>query len=358
MCYPNPGPRCSYHAHKEYVEALQKFNSAKNADDKIILGGRLKEKQEIYESTPRGQSSLRREADASEGLQRENLLLRLRASENLRKKQLDDYADVLSRKDTSLKEAVNEKGINLNRYYSACGIAMLELGKQFPDIEFHIEGEYTLSSKKGKLLVLPEKYQAKWGDTIKKDDKFKHVNSMLASVLNDSLDISELSEKSQKSTWAWFKGSLRAKGYIGFVSVNRNTQDVVVSTLDKLENLYEISLKVKKRLSGTSKYVGPIVDIQTLIKGTPFEKGEVVQDSKINKTILFGVPPQARNVCFLSDEIFMGWHKGIKEANGYYEVRKRQPSNNFDIHVCLKASKHVAMTAIDNEISKKFKKAA
>lgn len=357
MCYPTPGPRCSYHTHKEYVEALQKYNSAKDADEKIILGGRLKEKQEAFESTPRGQNGLRREADAAEGLQRANLLLRLKASENLRKKQLEDYANVIVRKDTSLKEAVSEKGLNLNRYYSACGIAMLNLGTQFPDVEFHIEGEYTLSSKLGKLLVLPEKYQAVWGVVAKKDDKFKHVSSMLSNVLNTSLNLAELSEKNQASTWVWFKEALKAKGYVGFVSVNRKTQDMIVSTFDKVESLYEVSLKVKKRLSGTSKYTGSIENVQVLLKGTPFENASIIQDPKIGKTILYGVPPQARSACFLSEDIFLGWHKGIKEANGYYEVRKRQPSNNYDIHICLKASKQVVLTAVDSEIYKKFNKA-
>ena len=355
MCYPAPGPRCSFHANKEYVEALQKYENSHDAAEKMILGDRLQEKREVFESTPRGQNGLRREADAVTGLAREQLLLKLRKAESIRKQQLEDYARVVVRKDTTFNEVMNEKGLQLSRYEFSCGIAMLSLGKEFPDVEFHIQDEYTLTSDKGKFLVLPEKYQAKWVSVTKNDDKFIHFDKRLQETLNNSINLVELTEKHQQLTWTWFVDTLKTNGYIGFISVNRRTQDTIISTFDKIEDLYEISLKAKKRLGGTSDYRGSVKEIEELIKNTVFSSGKVVQDIRINKTILYGVPPQAKNACFLSETIYLGWHKGVQESDGYYEVRKRHQSDNYDIHVCLKATKQVVISATDSVIFKKLK---
>lgn len=355
MCYPFPGPRCSHHAYQEYVEALKRYETSMDAEEKLILGSRLKEKLAAFDSTLKGQNTLRRDINAATGLEKEQLLVRLQTAEITRKQQLDAYAEAVARKDTSLQDAASVQGVKLGRYQTAMGVAMLQLETLAPGKDFHIATVDTLEYENGKFLVVPEKYQKIWGTVVHEDGHFKHVDQDLQYVLNNNLTYTELVGLSEQKAWKWFQNVLMSQSYRGIVAVNRKTNDIVAVQLNKLPELYDISLKLKKKLGGTTKYTGSIEKLADLAKGTVFAEGKIVQNDRIGKTILYGVPPQPREFCFLSDEIYLGWHPGIEEQNGYYEVRRRHQSQKYDVSVVLKTKKQLTVTAVDDALKAEFK---
>lgn len=306
MCYPYPGPRCSYHARKAYIEAQQKYELTTNVNQKIVLGKQLEEKKCLYESTNHGQNALKREINVSNGLQKVELLVRLKNGESLKNKQMKALADVLEHKDTFLKETFVEHNVKLGRYKNACAIAMLELSKLFPKIEFHMTHKDTIVSDLGKLFVIPEKYQSEW-DTVKQvGTSFTHTNQSLTSVLNNSFSLTNLNKTDEEKVWKWVQTVLKKEDYTGFVAVNSKTQSVVMASLDKLPGMYKVGLKIHKKLGGTSPFMGDMEGIKPLLEGTSFKKGKLVKINKMSKTVLYGVPPQPKQDCKISEEIYLG----------------------------------------------------
>lgn len=334
---------------------MKRYETSTDAEEKLILGSKLKEKLAAFDSTLKGQNTLRRDINAATGLEKEQLVVRLQTAEITRKQQLDAYAEAVARKDTSLQDAASVQGVRLGRYQTAMGVAMLQLETLAPGKDFHIATVDTLEYENGKLLVLPEKYQKVWGVVTSENGDFKHVDQDLQHVLNNNLNYVELVGSSEQKAWRWFQNVLMSQSYRGVVAVNRKTNDVVAVRLDRLPELYDISLKLKKKLGGTTKYTGSVDKLTELTKGTVFANGEIVQDDRIGKTILYGVPPQPREFCFLSDEIYLGWHPGIAEQNGYYEVRRRHQSQKYDVSVVLKAKKQLTVTAVDDSLKTEFK---
>lgn len=350
MCYPSPGPRCSNHAYKEYVEAQQRFAVCVDAEEKLILGNKLEEKRAAYESTPRGQNELRRQADSTTGLEREQLLARFRKGVETRVKQFEDYNLSVARKDTSFTELMHDKEYTRGRYQDASGIALLYLTSQPLDKEFHIENAHTITANEKKLFILPEKYQGKWAQAKQENGIYTTTSSLLKEVLNSTLDTSNLSAKNQQKSLRWFVELLESESYAGFAAVNRRTQDVAVMPLSRLGEAYDISLKVKKRLGGTTNYAGELEPIKALLKGTPFEKGNLLQPAGTNKTVVYGILPQAKEDCVISPEFYLAWHVSNEGTDGYFEVRRRHSSSNFDILVCLKAKRQLTVSAISKEV--------
>ena len=347
MCYPTPGPRCSDHAEREYVEAEKLFSRSIDPTEKILLGVRLREKQEIFETTPRGQNDLRRAADAATGLAREELLLRMEKGRLTREQQLKDYHYAVKNKDTSYMDYMAEKGYHSGKYLDAVGITGLFLGSQYPDTHFLVDDFHTLVSDELKVFVVPEKHQQKWGTCVFKETVgFTTDDVLLEKVFRGSFDVSNPSPDNQIIIMAWFKNVLKSKGYTHVASVNRVTQNVLVFPTDELEKMYTVKLKMRRRLGGSTNFVGGIEDVKFLLAGTVFEDGEVLQPKGTRKTVVYGVLPQAKEDCNLNEELYLSWRDAFEGEDGYFEVRRRHLSNNFNITVCLQVRKPVKVTGI------------
>jgi len=349
MCFPSPGPRCSYHAHKEYVVALQRYENSSNVEEKILLGKILEDKRESYYSTPRGQNFLRREADAQSGLERDKLLTQLELGKKLRQQQMDDYQSMLARKDTSFKEKRIESSFKLTKYGAAAGLALLFLKENYPDTNPKIIRRDTILLDSGrKLLVLPYTYQSIWGEAKLAGSEYIAESPLISDVLNSSISLHSLSDSAQDKTFSWFTETLESQDYVGVASVNSTTQDVAIFGIHNLESVYEPSLKLAKRLGGTTNYFGDISTIQNLIKGTVFEHGKVIYVEKLKKTIISGIPPQPNALCGLSEDFFLGW-RGTGEG-GYFEVRRKHVSAKYDIVLKLSGKRVLFASGVDDEV--------
>lgn len=356
MCYPAPGPRCSNHAYKEYVDAKQKYELCTDANEKIILGLKFKDKEEAYHTTPRGQNELRRQADASTGLERDKLLLLKQAGEALRKTQLQDYENTRARKSDSLKQKGEAKDVKFGRYDSAVGIASLYVLSQFPESEIHVSSKDTLSVNEKKILVLPLKYQNIWEKVEEVEKGFLSENSKLKDILDSTSSHSDLSDANKQKLFSWFVDKLKEENYIGFAAVNTRTEDVAILPLDRLQDTYEIDMKLSKKLGGTTFYTGNLFVIEELIVGTKFEEGKVLAIDSPKKVVIYNVSPQAKHFGFLSPEIYLGWHKPTDDrSEGYYEVRKRHQSKNYNVIIKLKSSRQLFASAIDDSLKKVLK---
>jgi hypothetical protein len=352
MCYPTPGPRCSNHAYKEYVEAQQKYAKAKNADQKLILGNKMNEKEEAYYATPRGLNLLRRQIDSSEGMERDKYIFLRNRGEALRAQQLKDYANTVANQSSNLEEKTQIHDVRFGRYDKAVAIAGLFLANKYPEKEIHIESKDTIILDENKILVLPNKYQNKWGSASLKDNKFispddESLNEILSTygsfVDSDNSPDSKISQ--------WFISHLQNQGYTAFASVNTRTENVVILKLDKLADTYSISIKPVKRLGGTSPYSGTLEDIEKLLVGTPFANGKLLNITEPRKLVIYDVAPQSIKTGALSEDVFLGWHKPTQPGSGgYYEVRKRHNSNNYDVIIKLASMKAVFVTGVEDDL--------
>jgi hypothetical protein len=350
MCYPTPGPRCSNHAYKEYIDAQHKFASCSEPNEKILLGDRLEEKKAIYETTPRGQHELRRNADLAKGIEREQFLLRLKTAEETRKQQLAEYNYAIVNKDTSYVELMAEKGYRKGRYQDACGITIFYLTQRYPNKEFDIENINTITFDDKKIFVIPEKYQKAWG-VCKEDNGFTSEDETLNNIFSKTFNPAKPSPNTEKEMMEWFTQQLKNSGYSAIASVNRATQDVAIADVDDIAKFYSVSFKLQRRLGGSTNYVGKPEVIEELIKDTVFEAGKVLQPEGAHKTAIYGVPPQIKEDCILDEELYASWRLTSDEEDGYFEVRRRHISNNFNVIVCLKAKRQVSVTGITSNIS-------
>jgi hypothetical protein len=356
MCYPAPGPRCSRHAYNEYIEAKQKYTLSTDSNQKLSLGIKLKEKETAYYATKRGQSFLRREADATTGIERDKLLILKEAGERLREQQLKAYYDSIDRSSSSLRDKAGAKDIKLGRYDSAVGIASLFLADKYKDLEFHIESKDTVIVNNNKIFVLPRKYQSVFAEALMSDDeKFATDDEKLSFILNSTSSYEKMPESLAGKTSSWFIGQLREKGYKAVAIVNNKTEDVAIIDIDEISNLFDINLKVAKKLGGTTFYNGDIEHVKELVKGTIFESGKVLSLPDRKKVVIYDIPPQAKKEGFLSDDIFLGWHASSDEnIKGYFEVRKRHQSKKYNIIVKLLINKELFSSAIDEKVKHLF----
>lgn len=347
MCYPTPGPRCSNHAHQEYLVALRNFERCSDSGLKLVLGAKLEEKQAIYETTPRGQNELRRAADLAEGLEKEELELRLAQGKRTRENQLKDYNFAAKNKKAGLKTLLGDKPYAKGRYQDACAIAALFLTEKFQDEEFHIEDLSTCISLKKKVLVLPEKYIKKQGSCSFENGKgYITDDVLLKKVFKESLNVSSPSPRNQQYMMVWFISKLKLEGYTHVVSVNRVTENSIMLPIDSLHELYSIRFKMRHRMGGSTSYRGNVADLTPLLEDTVFSEGNVIQPEKTYKTVIYGVPLQETPVVVLDSEIFLSWRYPLEAEEGYYEVRKRHLSNNYDISVILDVNRTVNVSGV------------
>ena len=334
---------------------MKAYELATDATDKLRKGDILEEKKEAYYSTPRGQNFLRREADAADGLEREQWLILLRQGEATRNEQLKAYRESVERKDTSLKENLVERGKSLSKYGTATGMAGVYLLDEFPELKLEILSDDTIHVEQfGKILVLPPKYQHKWGETQLREGRFLHYDSDFAGILNDCSNTKDLRADQQEVFYEWFADELHNKGYVAVASVNSITQDVAVMPLEDLTKAYTVRIKKNKRLGGTTNYLGSPEELKPLLEGTPFEKGKVLFAESLKKTIIIGVPRQAQKDCHL-DGIYLGYRNTGSEE--YFEVRRKHVSTNYDVFIALKAIRVLTNSGIENELKKKLREA-
>lgn len=371
MCFQYPGPRCSYHAHKEYLTALSSYERATDAENKIRLGEILETKKETYYSTPRGQNFLRREADASKDLVRENWLLLLKTAEQTRANQLAAYHNATERKDSSWREEIIERGKKLSKYGNATGIVCVHLLDSFPELKFTAIKDDTIHVEHfGKILVLPPKYQHQCATAVLSDDNKYRVTNMVSSVgvnivdttgeesfkeltevVNDTHNTRDLREDQVKVFSKWWVNQLTNDGYVAVATVNLLTQDVVLMSLEDLFKVYTVRLKKNKRLGGTTAYTGSVENVVTILKDSPFKDGQVVFSEKLKKTLVLNVTPLAEKFKHQQD-LYLGYRKTGSEE--YYEVRKKHLSNNYDINVLLKLERFIIKNVFDSGIRKKL----
>lgn len=355
MCVPSPGPRCSYHAHKEYLVALKRFEEARTPEEKIVAGEVLEVKTRAYYSTPRGQNFLRREADSAEGLKRQEYLSLLKQAEDTREQQMHDFQIMVDRKNTTFKEKTAVEGRKFSRYVSAAALTLLFLKEQYPEISVTIIDKQTvIVGDRIKILVLPSKYQNIWGESTIKEGVFESGDESFDEVLNSLALSRKLNELRHENAFTWFERRVVESGYVLFASVNINTQDVAIFTVDKIKQGYSLDLKLKKRLGGTTYCFGEVDKVEQLLHGTVFEKGEVLELANFKKTIITGVPPQPLKDCVLSEEYFLGWRQNV-EGEGYFEVRKRHISKKYDVVVKLKARRVLFSSGVDEKALKLLK---
>lgn len=355
MCVPSPGPRCSYHAHKEYLVALQKFEAATTADTKLVAGNILKAKSEVFYSTPRGQNFLRREADANEGLKRTEFLNLLRQAEETRASQLHAFQQMVERKDSSFKDKTLQEGKKFSRYVSATALTVLFLKERNANLEVKIVDKQTvLVNNKIKVLVLPSKHQNVWGETTLNGEKYETESKKMQTVLNSSILLINLDEQKTVTAYDWFEKQIISAGYNMVASVNVHTQDVVIMPVEKIRDTYSLSLKLAKRLGGTTYSLGEVEAIEKLLPNTLFSEGKVVELANRKKTVITGVPPQPKHDCILNAEYFLSWRQNV-EGEGYFEVRKRHISKAYNIVVKLKTKKTLFASGIDLEMAKELK---
>lgn len=357
MCFPSPGPRCSYHAHKEYIVALQRYENCLNVKEKISLGKILEDKKESYYSTPRGQNLLRRNADSHTGLERDRFLAEMKLGEQLRQKQMNDYQNMLVNKNTSFKDKRKENNFKLSKYGEAAGLTLLFLKENYSNSEASILSRDTILLGNGKkLLVLPSTYQSTWAVAELENDQYTTSSLVLDTILNSSINLRDLSGEAQVNTFDWFTHTLEENDYVGVASVNSGTQDVAIFEVKDLSSVYEPSLKLAKRLGGTTNYFGDKSVIEGLTKGTVFEQGSILYVEDLKKTIIINVAPQSKELCQLSADFFLGWRN--TSEGGYFEVRRKHLSKKFDVNLQLTAKKVLFASGVDNTLKALLEPAA
>jgi len=355
MCYPAPGPRCSRHAYNEYIEAKQKYTLSTDPNQKLSLGIRLKDKETAYYATKRGQNFLRREADAVTGIERDKFLILKEAGERLREQQLKAYYESVDRSSSNLREKAGAKEVKLGRYDSAVGVASLFLADKYKDLDFHVESKDTVIVNDNKIFVLPRKYQNTLAEAVLDENKFVTDDDDLSFILNATSSYERLPENLSSKASKWLIAELKTRGYKAVAIVNNKTEDVAIVDLNEIGKLFDINLKVAKKLGGTTFYNGDTTYIEQLIKGTVFAKGRVLSLPEKKKVVVYDVPPQAKKEGFLSEDIFLGWHASNDEAiKGYFEVRKRHQSKKYNVIVKLLIKKDLFSSAIDEKVKHLF----
>jgi len=378
MCHPNPGPRCSNHAYREYVAALQNFEAVQdNASKKISLGKIVEEKQLVLDSTPRGQSRLRQEINVTtDPIEKGLLEKRLTDGIALRKNQLEA---LYSYKDSSAKEEkLQLKAAGLkNKYALATGIAFERIPRLVKNNDLSLEVlsshylevnsvvepmsaaeeestegsdpvdiNYSTVSGSLKILTLTPKYQDSWAVAKFEDEQYQSEEG-LQEILNTSIDLMDLSSEEQSKAHRWFENKLM-EDQVNLVSpVDVNSLEVMLITPTEVGKLYSIGFKLRKKLGGTSPYVGSAEDLQSKLENTVFASGSVEQsESKPPITLLFGVPNQPKQDCLIGEDILLSWHP--KE---FFQVRKRHISNTYEVIVVLKAKKSFMTGASTSALS-------
>ncbi len=347
MCYPPPGPRCSNHAYKEYIDIAAKFEACTDPSMKLILADRVEEKKAVYESTPKGQRELEREIHATTGLEQEQLKMRLILGKEKRQRQLEMLRFAQENKAGKYSDYMSENhtGYRKGRYQDACGIAAVYLSQKFKDRTFVATDTKTLATEGDTILVLPEKYSHAWGEATHGEAGYISSDVELQSILNRSFNPLNPTIRQEKEMMEWFIKELKENRYTSVASVNRLTEDTVVFPIEQLENFYHIKFRLKRKVGGSTVYTGDIASIEELLTGTPFEGSEVVRPERVKQTVVSYNKVLPRKDTNLNEELYLAVRTTL-DGNIYYEVRRRHMSSKYAVSVVLTAKKQVTVTGV------------
>jgi hypothetical protein len=344
MCHPNPGPRCSNHAYREYVAALSRFENEKDRSRKISLGKILEEKTLQLDSTPRGQSRLRQEINTAED-ESDKLIVRgrLTVGEITRKSQVEAWKKFSEDQNHEIAFSLKENGIK-NKYEIATGIAFNRIVNlsEAQGLLAEVTGVSNLKVSNTEtegnvsVLTIPAKYQGVWGSVTKEESGFAGDDS-LTEVLNANVDYIDLSDEDQVKAFTWLENVLKEKEYKLVASVDSLTEKTTLLTTEELSKQYSICLKLRKRLGGTTFYGGSVEDLKVDLAGTVFETGTIEQAGLTPKvTLVLDLPHYPKKDCFISNDLYLSWNE-----EGYYQARQRHVSKTYDVFVVLERTKEL-----------------
>ena len=359
MCYPYPGPRCSNHAHTEYLSALKAATEETNPDLKLALTEKTAEKLAVFDSTPRGQNILRREYDAEQDKDlKAQLKVRADKGKLLRTQQLEAYRHSIEA--PALESAIARKSLlqdgNLGGKYaiasaSAYSFVLDTLGedkvsshltdKQTIQVTFEQEDKESAleddTPSDYKIFVAPSKYQGAWSQ-VKVDQNESLGNfytgvdedAELLEILNSRRDYTNLEPAKTSILHKWFAGKLEEKGYRVVAIVNPRNLEITMVTVSELHDFTKIGVKLRPRRGGTSKFRGTVEELQQKLTGTPFSAASIIQTPDASKTILLDVLPLPVKQCRVGN-LFMSY----KPETESYEVRESHEFKTFDVFVTL-----------------------
>ena len=350
MCYPPPGPRCSNHAYREFLEATRKFLDCDDPSLKIMLGDRMEQKKAVYDSTPRGQKELAAEiATKPEGLEKEALKLRLRVGIKKREEQLNAYSVTVENKGNNFNEYMRLKKTEYKkgRYQDACGLASIFLAKKYPERTFNITDVKTIVSEGDTILVLPEKYVHPWGEA-KHNNGYFAEDKTLEKILNKSFNPFNPTVEQKQLMMDWFVKELEKKRYTSVAVVNRRTEDVAVVDVKEITNLFDIKFRLKTKTGGSTAYRGEETEIAELLEGSVFEGATIEKVKGIRKTVLVGPELYPKEYFNLSKEVYVS-PRYMEDGSLYYEVRRRHVSDTVTVSVILELKKLLTVTGVKDE---------
>lgn len=338
MCFPIPGPRCSHHAYKDFV-AAQKYLAEITADtgaNKLVLAEAKKNydtKLAIYEATPQGINELRRERDkyALDSDEWEPANHKWGEAVERRKNAMDAYKKVLLRKDNSIKEKTNMK---LTKYQFATATGKLILDTNIKNVTTHILSDDTILLRgHGKILVLPlGSYSKKWGEAVTYENRIESNNSLLDKLAHSREKLLQPDNITEQTISAWFLSTLKKEGYIGYYIINEKTGNGHLKSLESFNEQLYTTLKFAPRTGGTTKWVGTQEELKKHLDNTVFSGGEIFYSTQHKKMVVLGLPQYSRKQCAINDSIFLSWKESPQEG-GFYEVRKRHETENWDVTV-------------------------
>lgn len=344
MCYPNPGPRCSYHAHKEWVEAAYKYEQATTEAEKLRTKTILDEKRAAYELTPRGQNDLLQSlTNLNSETEKKSILLKIEALKAKRKSMIAQYYANRNGKDVE-GEKVNSN-INLPKYQKATAYLCAVLSLKYETGEHTVEildDKTLLVDEVNKILVIPERFFKTTIGVLRKDTERPNFfetgysGDDLATILNKNFGLAPQFADGGEELFSWWVKSLQENGYtsVGFSNVQEEYSRVI--GLDDFHKIVEtIKVKTVPRIPGTVKTFHKKEHIQSLLSANPlFSQGTLIElpDAKI--TVLTGVEHYAHRECVLNEEFFLAWRES-KQLGGYYEVRRKPSVKSYDISLKL-----------------------
>lgn len=243
MCKAEPGPRCSFHAHKEYTATISALAKASTEAEKVRLEGKLSEKEEIYYTTPRGQNFLRRklmfaETEEERALyeQKLNRGVETREAQLAAYRALHDRAtneNLAIRENSSLSLRTKKAGIVLKRCIQWLRIDTATIGANSD----------TLETPAGSFLIVGGKHTAR----IPNPSDMRGLPQLGVWVDADP-ELSAL-------VMSHYFGELKKSGFRGVSLINYISDDVCFLTFDDAEKAFQVRVKQTEKKGGTNKWV-------------------------------------------------------------------------------------------------------
>lgn len=361
MCYPPPGPRCSSHAHEEWLKHLNALEKETNTHKRIRLQMKVDESFRAFTATPRGQNRLIREmgALANEPENTETLAklsLQLRDGQLTRKNQIAAFQASKNSKEDSIKELLQTS----NKQEQAVGIAFHVLMQHLPEKDAdnaHIGKDNCIEIGETKILCLPQKHQRLFGTMREEEDGYLSSSDLPIEALDALADFADptlITPNHIAKLSTELVSSFKANGIHYYASVDVKTEKVIFGNIDNLLEHYSISFKQKRKLGGTYPYIhGETDELQEALYGTMFEKCLIatatVKEQK--RTYLLDTPYAEGNSLrigrfYLAEQV-------TADGSRFHEVRIRHQSSQYEVNAVL-VRKLLVIASFDELEVKKF----